>query len=254
MSFQVSPKACQGSNRYSCTYTLIDMTKPNPHNPVGLNVFADNIEDFPKCIRAGDIIRCTKVMVEIRNGYSKLIGNPRNKSSYITFSRKVNFLTGFSESIDESCRTEGLRLDCPWGLFSLEWVVHSSDKNKRRENETVTMQKVKQLHSWAEGLFMGCTLGEKNKTDKSLHEVYQNTTFTVENEGFSRAPKIDRCDVICMVAATASEITGASIAHDKRKMIYCYNVRACRYHNPDKLIFLCEISALFTSIKSHFIT
>ena len=93
VSFQVSPKACQGSNRYSCTYTLIDMTKPNPHNPVSLNIFADEVEDFPKCIRAGDIIRCMNVMVEIRGGYSKLIGNPRNKSTYVTFSRKVNFLT-----------------------------------------------------------------------------------------------------------------------------------------------------------------
>ena len=233
MSFQVSPKACRGSNRYSCTYTLIDMTKPNPHNPVSLNIFADEVEDFPKCIRAGDIIRCMNVMVEIRGGYSKLIGNPRNKSTYVTFSRKVNFLTGFSENVGETSRTEGLQLDCPWRLFSLQWVVHSPDKNKRRGNETMTMQKVKQLHSWAEGLFMGCTLGEKNKPDLSLHDIYQNTTFKVENEVFSRAPKIDRCDVICMVAAIALNMTGASIAHDNKVMMHCYNIIACQYHNSD---------------------
>lgn len=237
MSFQVSPSTCRGSNRFSCTYTLVDISKPNPHHPISLNVFADFTEDFPKCVRAGDIIRCTNVKVEIKGGFPKLVGNLRNRSSYITFSRKVNHLTGFSRNIDESSNRDGKKMSSPWGLSTSDWVIQTPDKKEGNKHDFTTSETVKQLHSWAEGLFMGCTLGEKKKPDLTLNEVYKNTTCLAEHENRISTTRISRCDIICMVAAVSSSVTGTG-----NSTTYALQVH-------DKIILL-----YFTKIKHFFLT
>ena len=208
VSFQVSPKPCGGSHSYSCTYTLVDPTRSNPQFPVVLNVFANTLAEFPHCIRAGDVLLCVDVRVNIHHGFLKLIGSNKSEScsdnfSFVVFSRKVNYVTGFPRLMAQQDSRD--QTDMTWGFSLNEWAIHQS--NKRRRVYPVTPAAVERMSAWSECLFLQSQVGGKSPCELSLDQAFLHTSSKGMGKGIAGVGNSwssdvkGRCDVTCMVAA-----------------------------------------------------
>lgn len=206
VSFQVSPKTCSGTHKYSCTYALADPSNPSLQYPVVLQVFSSNLKEFPTCIRAGDVMRCKNVKVDVFNNFPKLIGSDRNKSSFVTFSKTIDHLTGFSRRQPQACSSAGI--DMNWGLPPM-WTVRSTDRKARGDPDTTL--KVTELSTWSDKRFLEASVGEKSIWVLTLNEVLSHTKL-IDPRAASRnqSDKGGKCDVICMVAAVLPEGSGTS--------------------------------------------
>ena len=205
VSFQVSPQKCKGSHKYSCTYALADPSKPSLQFPIVLQVFCNNLDEFPKCLSAGDVMRCKNVKVDLFNNFPKLIGSDRNRSSFVTFSKKINYLTGFPSRQTQAYSSEEMKYN--WGLSPKEWNVESTDM--RATGDPYTTLRVTELSTWSERLFMMAPVGEKSICELKLDEVLSYTKL-IDPRAASRrlSDKGGKCDVTCMVAAVLPEGTG----------------------------------------------
>lgn len=200
----MSPKSCGGSHKFSRTYTLVDPSKPSLQFPIILHIFANAVDQFPHCIRTGDVMRCTDVKVDLYNGYPKLIGSDRNRSSFVLFSKKVNYLTGFSRLSADSNAVANVENDR--GFPSSDWTIHSTPTQYREC--TFTTAKVLELSAWSEGVFLQSPLGEKSMCELDLGQVLTYTSQKTKDTSWSQAVKGGRCDVTCMVAAIVQTIPG----------------------------------------------
>lgn len=203
VSFLVSPRLCGGSHKYSCTYQLIDPTRPNPQQPVVLTVFASNLDDFPHCTRAGDVILCIDVKVELIKGFVKLVGsNASQHFAFVVFSRKVNYITGFPRINTRQDNRD--QIDSTWGFHNNEWEIYPS--HRRRKAYPITSSKVEEMNSWSECQFLQSQVGGSSKCELSLDQAFTYTSTKEKGMGNgmlnSWASDIrGRCDVICLVAA-----------------------------------------------------
>ena len=201
MSFQVSPKPCSGTHAYSCTYALVDPSRSNLQFPTVLSVFANTLEEFPHCIRAGDVMLCIDVRVNIFNGFLKLIGSNRSEHfSFVVFSRKVNYVTGFPR-LNANRNMDHNHIDSTWGFHVNEWEIHQS--NRRRRVYPITSAMVEEMNSWSECLFLRSQVGGKSPCELSLDQALMYTSSKEMNTSWSSNVK-GRCDVTCMVAAVIS--------------------------------------------------
>jgi Telomeric single stranded DNA binding POT1/CDC13 len=200
----MSPKSCGGSHKLSRTYTLVDPSRPSLQFPTILHIFANTIEEFPQCVRTGDVMRCIDVKVDLYNGYPKLIGSDRNRSSFVLFSKKANYLTGFSRLNTDSNANTGVENDR--GFPTSDWTINSNPTQYRECPSTTA--KVLELSAWSEGVFLQSPLGEKSMCELSLGEVLTYTSQKSKDMSWSQAVMGGRCDVTCMVAAIVQPIPG----------------------------------------------
>lgn len=200
----MSPKSCGGSHKLSRTYTLVDPSRPSLQFPIILHIFANTVDEFPQCVRTGDVMRCTDVKVDLYNGFPKLIGSDKNRSSFVVFSKKVNYLTGFSRLYTDSNANPDVEFDR--GFPSTDWTIYS---NPIRYKECAsTTAKVFELSAWSEGVFLQSPLGEKSMCELNLGQVLRYTSQKSKDASLSQAVKDGRCDVTCMVAAIVQTTTG----------------------------------------------
>ena len=204
MCFQVSPKSCSGTHAFSCTYALVDPTRSNPQHPIVLSVFANKLEDFPRCIRAGDVMLCVDVRVDIFRGFLKLVGSNRSENfSFVVFSRKVNYVTGFPRL--NTRQDNRNQIDSVWGFHLNEWEIHQSDR--RKIAYPVTPAKVEEMNSWSECLFLQSKVAGKSPCELSLDQAFIYTSTKCKGSGSMNSWSSEvkgRCDVTCMVAAVIS--------------------------------------------------
>jgi hypothetical protein len=149
-------------------------------------------------------MRCIDVKVDLYNGYPKLIGSDRNRSSFVLFSKKANYLTGFSRLNTDSNADAGV--DYYRGLPSSDWTINS---NPTRYLECPsTTAKVLGMSAWSEGVFLQSPLGEKSMCELNLGELLTYTCQKSGDASWSQRVKGGRCDVTCMVAAVVRTIPG----------------------------------------------
>ena len=206
----MSPQGCGGTHKLSRTYTLVDPTRPSLQCPTILHIFANTIDEFPHSIRAGDVIRCTDVKVDIYNGFPKLIGSDRNRSSFVLFHKKVDNLTGFSRPSSE-CNGHN-DFQNSWGLPSSDWSIHST--HIRNIPCASTAARVIELSTWSERVFLQSPLGEKSMCELTLGQVLTYTNQQSKDTIWSQAVMGGRCDVTCMVAATVLRMPGKTTEYN----------------------------------------
>lgn len=183
-----NPKAFQ---KYSLVFTLID--KSSAH--ISINVFANNLGDFPSC-STGDIMRWTKVRVEIFNNHTKLVGNVTAcKSTFVTYHRKFDYSTGFPVAKNDTINIEHFRVE--------DWEISFSG-SKFLYDPSIDLLTVKQLTDWSAGYFSTASLVEDGmaSAEMTLVEVHTNTIGFGCSKGY--------CDVSCLVAAVSSTGSGAN--------------------------------------------
>jgi hypothetical protein len=186
VTFSAGPKSCnsKASHKFSCTYSLIDTTDPNPQFPMVLTVFGNTSKDFPQHIQTGDIMRFINVKVDHFNNFQKLIGSSDKNGGLkiLSFHRKVNYLTGFLNDHNDGGSSTG--------LLSSEWDIQSS-KSTYYPLHATDYETVKNLNSWSEQIFIRTSLGEQG-----------NLTMTLKNiVSLPTERKDQRCDLVCMVVA-----------------------------------------------------
>jgi hypothetical protein len=189
-------KTTTGSHKFSCTYSLIDMTEPNPQYPMILNVFGNNPKDFPQHLQTSDIMRCINVKVDYYNNTQKLVGSDRTGLQIVSFHRKVNHLTGFPlrcQSDSGGGLTEGSSVGT--GFLSSEWDIHFTTKTSPTFY-TNDYETVRNLNSMSEEVFIKKTLGDQGNTPKTLKNILSLPT---ERGG-------QRCDLVCMVVSVMGPI------------------------------------------------
>lgn len=150
-------------------------------------------------------MRCKNVKVDLFNNFPKLIGSDKNLSSFVTFSKNVNYLTGFSRRHRQAYSSEEMERN--WGLPPNEWVILSTDRHGK--GDPYTTLRVTELSTWSENLFLRASVGEKSLCELTLDEVLSYTKL-IDPKAVSRSlsDKGGRCDVTCMVAAVLPENTG----------------------------------------------
>ena len=82
------------NDKYSASYTLIDDSLSGKQF-VTLNLFGNEINQFPMITSAGNILRCTNLRKKIHKDSIQLMGNQRN-IQYSVFYDKINVVTGYS--------------------------------------------------------------------------------------------------------------------------------------------------------------
>lgn len=184
-------------------------------------MFAHRIDEFPKCIRAGDIMECKKVRVDLHQNFPALIASDRNKSCIVTFSRNINYLSGFPKyTIEEiNDRHDNLNVKLGrkvinWGFHPSDWLIHSTDKNEKGNNFKHNLS-VQQLHAWSEGIFSRSAVGDHARSDVGLNDIFNHTitTHNGSNNDKNSKMKNNLCDVVCMVCAVITDTAGKASVH-----------------------------------------
>jgi hypothetical protein len=197
VSFSAGLKICKGSHKFSCAYSLIDTTKPNPQYPMILNVFGNNPKDFPQHLQTGDIMRFINVKVDYYNNTQKLVGSDRTGLQIVSFHRKVNHLTGFPlrcQSDRGGGLTEGSSAGT--GFLPSEWDIHFTTPTCPTFC-TNDYDMVRNLNSISEEFFVKKTLGDQGNALMALKNILSLPT---ERAG-------QRCDLVCMVVSVMGPIT-----------------------------------------------
>ena len=201
-----------GRSKYCKSYFLADPTMESSfESNVCLNVFADELSQFPVVIACGDILRCHRVKSQLfeREGRNVLqfVGfcNPNKiNPSYVTFHENTEPLNGLPYSDVSYPGLTGIKegrspskRQTPASLTSLDphlWEIHSTSSKSFHWNDSVDRPMVYRYQNWAaEHIAHRGSSSFSNVFAQEALEEQWNHAQKLYNQGTPehRLPKID---------------------------------------------------------------
>lgn len=196
-------------DKYMASYFLLDSTITyHKSSGICLNVFANDLGNFPTVLAAGDIMRIHRASAQDWNGLQLTANMSRTKSpSFLVMHQKVNLSTGLLEVPSQGGGLDllppginlsrGFKDRNPAGLPDEEWVVRAWPKQSQQYSWSLEdARKVHEMEVWGAWYLAETSLADTVTVTFNCQKLVQRNAMPSGTS--SELLHANNCDLVCV--------------------------------------------------------